>query len=90
MREWEDDLYAEIDHGGKELPCPFCSLPRVRRTDYIRCCRCAVNWMKGEPLDRDPREYRRKLLLDQMASTQPAKKPPAEEKPAARNGRATR
>jgi len=33
---------------GTEPPCPFCKKPRVRRSDYIRCNGCAVNWLDNE------------------------------------------
>jgi uncharacterized C2H2 Zn-finger protein len=63
MGTWKDTLHEEIAKGGKESPCPLCGHPRVRRSDYIRCVRCAVNWMEGEPPDTDPREFRRRQNL---------------------------
>lgn len=39
----------EILEGGelKNLPCPYCHLPRCDRSDYIRCSACGMNWPKG-------------------------------------------
>ena len=45
-------LAAEV---GTEADCPFCHEPRVRRSTYIRCNGCGVNWRDGENLDVDPR-----------------------------------
>jgi len=52
------DLKREIEEGGTEAPCPFCQIPRMKRSDYIRCCKCGVNWLKGEDLTKDPRMSR--------------------------------
>jgi hypothetical protein len=64
------DLAKEIKKGGSEPPCPFCSLPRVKRSDYIRCVRCGINWLEGEPLDKDPRNLRQRRMIDQMTAMQ--------------------
>lgn len=48
-------LRREIEKGGKLDPCPRCGVPRLQRSSYIRCAGCALNWMPGENLDRDPR-----------------------------------
>jgi hypothetical protein len=61
-----DQIREEIKKGGREAPCPCCGLPRVKRSDYIRCCRCGINWLEGEALDRDPRNARQKKMLDDM------------------------
>lgn len=67
---------AEI---GTEPPCPFCQRPRVRRSDYIRCNPCGVNWLaeemhltyKGRPyLEVDPRLARR-VVVPTASSTKP-------------------
>lgn len=65
----QDALLTEIKKGGKESPCPFCSLPRVKRSSYIRCCACGINWMEDEPLDKDPRGFRQRRLIDNQAAT---------------------
>jgi uncharacterized Zn finger protein (UPF0148 family) len=65
--EWRDLVRQELKSGGTESPCPFCKLPRARRSDYIRCAACGVNWMDGEALDRDPRAARLRTLLDGVA-----------------------
>ena len=62
-----DILRREIEKGGKLAPCPKCGVPRVERSNYVRCCRCALNWMEGENLDRDPRIER----YEKMKAAQP-------------------
>lgn len=79
MSPWKDTLRKEILGGGKEAPCPHCSVPRVQRTDYIRCCRCGINWCAGEPLDQDPREFRRQQTIQQIAAATIKKAPQAEQ-----------
>jgi uncharacterized Zn finger protein (UPF0148 family) len=75
-------VVVEIRKGGSEAPCPFCHLPRVRRTDYIRCSRCGINWLEGEDLDHDPRGERQNKLRERERLAQVSQpKPPAEEKP---------
>lgn len=54
LKAWRDLLANEE---GTEPPCPWCKKPRVRRTDYIRCNRCATNWLDRE---RDLPEYLKK------------------------------
>lgn len=51
---------ARRNDPGTEPPCPFCQRPRVKRSDYIRCNPCGVNWLMEEMhlpnyLNRDPR-----------------------------------
>jgi hypothetical protein len=69
-----DKLLDEIKFGGKEPPCPFCKLPRVKRSDYVRCVRCAINWMEGEPLDADPRTVRLQKFLGEASGLPVVKK----------------
>lgn len=69
-----DHLREEIEGGGKETPCPFCKVPRLRRSDYIRCCRCGINWLDGEPLDLDPRNARQRRMIDDMLAMAPPTK----------------
>ena len=38
----------------KDLPCPFCGLPRCLRSDYVRCQKCGTNWWPGTDLTRMP------------------------------------
>jgi hypothetical protein len=73
---WKKTILHELSLGGGESPCPFCRVPRVRRSDYIRCCHCMVNWLDGEGLEKDPRIERfNKFLADtRAASTKPPKK----------------
>jgi hypothetical protein len=64
---WKDTILSELRGSGTEPPCPFCKLPRVRRSDYVRCPRCLINWIDGlDPdLDHDPRSERmRRMLAD--------------------------
>lgn len=39
---------------GSEPPCPFCQRPRVKRSSYIRCNPCGLNWGKDQATDRHP------------------------------------
>ena len=48
-------LKEEIEKGGSLSPCPFCAIPRVQRGDYVRCCKCGINWDQGENLSKDPK-----------------------------------
>lgn len=67
----DDELRKEeIERGGDMPPCPRCGVPRVQRSDYVRCCRCGVNWMAGEDLSRDPRTQR----FEEMMKTAPKAK----------------
>ncbi len=54
--ELEKILREEVQVGGDlvDLPCPVCGLPRCSRSDYIRCSRCAINWMDGDELTKNP------------------------------------
>lgn len=49
---------ARLNEKGTEPPCPFCNRPRVKRSDYIRCNGCGVNWLAGEDITHDPRQER--------------------------------
>ena len=62
-----------MNEPGTEPPCPFCHRPRVSRSDYIRCNRCAVNWLDEEMhlpnyLNRDPRVARKEAALTGIAT----------------------
>jgi hypothetical protein len=48
---------------GTEPPCPWCGVPRVKRSDYIRCMRHGVNWSSGEDISKDPRLSRSRTLV---------------------------
>ena len=39
---------------GREVPCPFCGKPRVRRSSYIRCYPCGMNWGFEDDLGAHP------------------------------------
>ena len=39
---------AVMDETGDMPPCPFCQRARVQRSDYLRCCRCGINWLDSE------------------------------------------
>lgn len=73
MGGWKDTIRAEIEKGGKEPPCPFCALPRCRRSDYTRCAHCGINWMQGENLGQDPRSERMARFLEQARATSKAR-----------------
>jgi hypothetical protein len=71
---WKDTLIHEIKFGGKEAPCPFCKKPRLRRSTYVRCAGCGINWNDGELLDRDPSIERRAAYLASLAAMPVTKK----------------
>jgi ribosomal protein L37AE/L43A len=52
----EQELLRAARMGEKceELPCPFCRRPRVKRSAYIRCNRCGLNWLDGQDLMLHP------------------------------------
>ncbi len=60
-------IREEVAVGGAESPCPFCELPRCRRSDYLRCSRCGINWLVGENTSKDPRTERQRKMLDESA-----------------------
>lgn len=55
---------AVMDETGDMPPCPFCQRARVQRSDYVRCCRCGVNWLDGEDLSKDPRSERYRQMVE--------------------------
>ena len=62
---------------GEEPNCPFCQTPRVRRSDYIRCNPCGVNWLDSERdlpnyLNRNPAAARTVISAKQPAETSKA------------------
>lgn len=68
-----------LNEVGTEPMCPFCGIPRVLRSDYIRCNKCGVNWLAEEMhlpdyLNRDPRVAR-----TENAHTVNSTKPTAEQ-----------
>jgi uncharacterized Zn finger protein (UPF0148 family) len=67
--KWRDKVREELKKGGTGPPCPFCGLPRVQRSDYLRCPRCGVNWLEGEALDCDPRRERQRRHQELAAAT---------------------
>ena len=60
-------LREEIRNGGDQSACPFCGIPRVQRSDYVRCCGCAINWSPGEDLEKNPKIER----FQKMVASQP-------------------
>ena len=64
LREWRLKLATEV---GTEAKCPLCGQARVRRSDYIRCRACAVNWLDGEDQSRDPRLEREERRVAEAA-----------------------
>lgn len=59
---------AYFGEKGTEPPCPFCQKPRVKRSDYIRCLPCGVNWLQGENIFADPRIERHAQLIRELRS----------------------
>ena len=58
--EQESMRQDAMNEQGTEPPCPFCKRIRVRRSSYIRCNPCGVNWSPGEDISKDPRLSRTK------------------------------
>lgn len=85
--ERERERQKRLNEVGTELPCPFCGIPRVKRSTYIRCMREGLNWGKEDDLDRDPRgqDYQRMKAMRSSETApdggaQPAKSPSKAEK----------
>lgn len=45
-------------------PCPVCKRERERRSDYVRCRFCGLNWLAGENLSLHPHLGRRLRLVE--------------------------
>lgn len=58
VSEQEAARQERLNEVGTEPPCPFCLVARVRRSDYVRCNRCGINWLDGEDLTRNPKAER--------------------------------
>jgi hypothetical protein len=58
QQELHDELEALrariISEKGTGPPCPYCGVPRVTRSSYIRCNPCGKNWMNGADISRHP------------------------------------
>lgn len=59
VEEQEEMRQIRLGEKGIESPCPFCKRPRVKRSDYVRCNPCGLNWLDGEDLTKDPQLSRR-------------------------------
>ena len=75
IRDWVEARRALLSEAGTEPPCPFCGVPRVKRSDYIRCNREGINWLNGENISKDPRIERYQIMLDTLRSTLGKKAP---------------
>ena len=64
LREWRRLLATEV---GTEPPCPFCKTPRLKRSDYLRCGRCGLNW----DYDQDIFEHPHQRTTPVTGSTKP-------------------
>jgi uncharacterized Zn finger protein (UPF0148 family) len=72
-----EKIKSEVVLGGdlKDMPCPFCGLPRCSRSDYIRCSQCGINWSAGEDPSKDPRIDRFKDMVASMRKPGPQSLP---------------
>ena len=61
--EQEAARRERLNEVGTEAPCPMCGRARVKRSDYIRCNPCGMNWSVGEDLNRDARFSRVRLPI---------------------------
>lgn len=67
---------AARNEKGEMPPCPFCQVPRVERSTYLRCLQCGINWLLEEShlpnyLNRNPAAARSEAAA--------AARPPAKE-----------
>jgi len=60
-------IAAESTVGGGLSECPFCGVPRSKRSDYVRCSRCGINWLEGEDLGKHPKIDRFLKVVEQSA-----------------------
>lgn len=51
MQMTREQRLAEV---GSEPPCPQCGRPRVKRSSYIRCNPCGMNWSEGQDIFKHP------------------------------------
>lgn len=73
--EQEQTRQERLIEVGNLPPCPLCGVPRVQRSDYVRCNPCGVNWLNGEDLDKDPKIARyRQMVEEQRRSSKNAGK----------------
>ena len=68
-RDVRESLKEEIPHGGDQEPCPFCGIPRVQRSDYVRCCGCGINWSPGEDMSKHPSIERYQKMVASQRKT---------------------
>lgn len=54
FEEQESARQDRLNEMGTMPPCPFCSRPRVERSDYIRCNPCGINWLLGTDWSKRP------------------------------------
>jgi len=51
MASTREQRLAEV---GAEPASPFCGRPRVKRSSYIRCNPCGMNWSDGQDIFKHP------------------------------------
>jgi ribosomal protein L37AE/L43A len=66
FERFAEEKKAAANEQGTEAPCPWCGKARLRRSDYIRCNGCGVNWLDGEDLSKDPRADRKAAAYRNM------------------------
>ena len=65
-----------LDEPGTEPPCPFCQRPRVKRSSYIRCNPCGMNWGMDDEWSRNPKGQDREREKGRLkANAAPADQP---------------
>lgn len=68
-----------LNEKGTESLCPFCKVARAKRSDYLRCLKCGLNWLDEENtfpgyLDEDPRKSRHaRFMAEAMAGSAKSK-----------------
>jgi len=73
LTAWIEQMREAQNAPGTLSPCPFCQKPRSRRSDYIRCSPCGVNWLEQEMhlpnyLNRNPSAARNAARMAALAS----------------------
>lgn len=71
MLKTRETVLKENMEGGnlKDLPCPFCGLPRSLRSDYVRCQPCGKNWWIGTDLNNNPHAHTKNSILKEVSGT---------------------
>ena len=89
LLNWNRMVQSEVGTGPN---CLFCGIPRVQRSDYIRCMGCGINWLDEERnlpnyLNRNPAAARSETARMAIAQQKSAGNSAAAADPAPTAGR---